>query len=271
VAGTLRIAHWDSIARETLAWKAWGLDGESLSLPAWRLVIRDEADARTTCSQINFQFANFPGTSIAQWSGTLDGFKDEASHNTMESIAGAEHNAKRFNPDNGLFCAAPNGQAVELWKVRDLDTRIDNLYILAKNNRYAFVRDSRWGVWLALAEFARFVTEKYYVRDVYPMPLSYQEHSGTIWLPARLQPPAILERALVLCSGNIPEVHALSLMLNNEDGTISLSKVEGFKFLSVSSFYNSMADGKWLAYRSIPQMVAERIACKLKSVIHKVN
>lgn len=269
LSGTLRISHWDDIARETKAWSVHRLLTKSTVLEPWRLLIIDELEAKEACSRINFQYAQTPCIAIANWSAALQKFRDETFHNTMESIGSARDNAQRFNANKGLFTASPSGNTCELWKLRDLDTRMDNLYVLADQSKYSFVRDSRWGIWLALEAFAKWVSVEYKLVGIYPMPIMYESKNGTVWLPARIGLPCILERALILCSGSYPRV--LTLQKHETEGStnrISLSQKLGKPpVLYANIFYTDMSDGKWLAYPYVPEPVAKIFARKLGAVL----
>lgn len=271
VAGTLRIAHWKKISEQIQAWSVQRKANISSHFESWHLHILDEEEAIEACDQIGFQFAELPCMSIVNWSADLDVFHSEMSRNPMESIGRAKENAMRFNASKGLFTATPTGHTCELWKVRDLDTGMDNLYVLAKQERFAFVRDSRWGVWLALDEFAKWVSTLPEMDGVHPIPITYERDRGTLWLPARISPPAILERALILCSATLPNV--LTLKKHAIDGEeeadrLSLSRSDGHHpVLSANRFYSEMAEGKWLAYQSVPEQIARVFAGKLGAVL----
>lgn len=269
VAGTLRISHWEKIARAEKAWSTRSLITDVAEFESWRLLIINEFEAKKTLDQIGFQFTQTPCISIANWAGSLKEFRNETFHNTMESIGSVRDNAMRFHAGKGRFTASPCGNTSELWKVQDLDTGMDNLYVLADQGEYAFVRDSRWGVWLALDAFAKWVSIRTGLEDLHPIPITYERNNGTVWLPARIGLPSVLERALVLCAGYAPEVLTLQKQETNGSGSrISLSyTVDGPTVFFANRFYNDMAEGKWLAYRHVPEMVANLIATKLGAVL----
>ncbi|MBP2872653.1 MULTISPECIES: hypothetical protein [Pseudomonas] len=269
VAGTLRISHWENIARAEKAWTTHSLITNAVEFESWRLLIINEFEAKKTLDQIGFQLTQTPCISIANWAGSLKEFTNVTLHNTMESIGSARGSAMRFHAGQGRFTANPCGNTSELWKVQDLDTGMDNLYVLADQGRYAFVRDSRWGVWLALDAFAKWVSIRTGLEDLHPIPITYERNNGTVWLPARIGLPSVLERALVLCAGYAPEVLTLQKQETNGSGNrISLSyTVDGPTVFFANRFYNDMAEGKWLAYRHVPEVVANLIATKLGAVL----
>lgn len=269
VAGTLRISHWEKIARVEKAWSTHSLITHAAEFESWRLIIINEFEAKKILDQIDFQLIQTPCTSIAGWAGSLKEFSNVTLHNTMESIGSARDSAMRFHAGQGRFTANPCGNTSELWKVQDLDTGMDNLYVLADQGRYAFVRDSRWGVWLALDAFAKWVSVRIGLDDLHPVPITYERNNGTVWLPARIGLPSVLERALVLCAGYPPEFLTLQKQETNGSGSrISLSyTVDGPIVFSANRFYNDMAEGRWLAYRHVPEVVANLIVTKLGAVL----
>jgi hypothetical protein len=146
---------------------------------------------------------------------------------------------------------------------------MDNLYVLANEGTFAFVRDSRWGVWIALGAFVDWVSRLPGMDGVHPMPLPYSASDGTVWLPARISLPSLLERALVVCSGEAPKAIKLQRCEGERAGDrIQLSdERSSAPVISVNRFYDDMAAGKWLAYRWVPQPIAKLVAAKLGAVL----
>ncbi len=269
VAGTLRIDHWKVIARETEAWSAHQLNNNRGVFEPWRLVIRERSVALEICSQIDFQFSEKPCISVASWSASLELFRDETFRNTMESIGSAREGAMRLNASTGRFTASPFGDVCELWRIRDLDIGVGNLYVLADKGKYSFVSDSRWGVWVALDAFAKHISSYPGMNDVHPLPITYESFKRTMWIPARISLPTVLERALVLCSGDSPDVLTLQKdVAENAGSRLQLLRTEdGMPGFSANKFYTDMANGKWLAYRYVPENIARVIACKLGAIL----
>lgn len=269
VAGTLRIDHWKFISGESEAWNVYESPSSDRVFRAWRLTIKDKSLAMEICSQIDFHFAEKPCFAVANWSATLGAFRDKTFQNTMESIGSARNSAMRLNASKGRFTAAPFGDVCELWKVRDLDIGVGNLYVLAEKGRYAFVSDSRWGVWLALDAFAKYMSSFPGMDGVHPLPITYESNNRTIWLPARINLPTVLERGLILCSGDSPDVVTLQNSSLEETGSRLLltRTIDGSPEFSANRFYTDMADGRWLAYRHVPESIARTIATKLGAVL----
>ena len=110
------------------------------------------------------------------------------------------------------------------------------------------MHDSRWGIWLALSAFAEFARDSHGRQDAVPWPIHYTENDGTLWLPARLRPPFVIERALVMCAASSPFTSSVA------PGT-------------VSPVYAEMVGGIWLGYRWVPEEVAGRVARLLGAVL----
>lgn len=269
VTGTLRCDHWKAISKETMAWSPHMLDRKGSSFKPWRLLINNEQAAIEACNRIGLKFSQMPCISIASWAENIETFSKQTFRNTIESIGGARDSAKRFTAARGLFTASPHGMICELWKVNDLDTRVDQLYVLANGGQYAFVRDSRWGVWLALDAFAKWMRNTYNFDGVYPIPITYEAKSGTVWLPARISPPSIIERVLVLASGCTPDVLKLyqSETKCSSDRVFLYDSKSKAPVLSVNRFYTDMAKGRWLAYRAVPENIARELVVKLGAVL----
>lgn len=269
VAGTLRIDHWKVVARENEAWSAHQVYRSQGVFEPWRLVIRNKSDALTTSSQLGFKFSEKPCVSVACWSASLGLFRDETFRNTMESIGSAREGAMRLNASTGRFTASPFGNVCELWRIRDLDIGVGNLYVLADKGKYSFVSDSRWGVWVALDAFAQHISSYPGMNDVHPVPITYESVKRTMWIPARISLPTVLERALVLCSGDSPDVLTLQKdVAENAGSRLRLLRTEdGMPGFSANKFYTDMANGKWLAYRYVPENIARVIAGKLGAIL----
>lgn len=277
VLGTLRLAHWETLALGASGWRACLWRGGGRRFGALRLIEEVQGAIQFACStdgelgQRDFQLASFPSLAIAKWCEDLKVIREAVLHNPMESIGRAAEEAMRFNAAKGLFSAAPSGMSLEFWKTVDLDTGLGQVHYLVANDqqanqsRHSFVRDSRWGVWIALEAFARYMKEITSWEDVHPFPLSYQEDTRTIWVPARIGLPVALERALVLCAGASSEVWVLrgARALSEGDRLALYHGEEDMPRVRVSRLYDQMADGKWLAYRWVPRAVATTVASKL--------
>lgn len=277
VLGTLRLSHWGVLASGGSGWKAYLRSPSKHGYRPMRIFEVERGAVKSDCSEIGklgqrgFRLSNFPSQAIANWSEDLEVVREAALRNPMESIGRAADGAISFNASKGRFSAVPSRLPLELWKTMDLDTGMGQVHYLVQSDqqtnelKHSFVRDSRWGVWIALAAFSSYVKQKFGREDVHPFPLCYQASSRTIWLPARIGLPVVLERALVLCAGASPEVLELKGAHASTDGEgLALyGDEEDVPRVRVSRQYHEMADGKWLAYRWVPLAVATSVASKL--------
>lgn len=284
VLGSLRLAHWELLASANQGLQVISSRCGRQRFRSLRLIEESPGAMLFACSaqgrfgQAGFQLASFPSQAIASWCDDLEVIRESAFQNPMESIGRAAEEAMRFNAARGLFSARPSRLPIELWKTRDLDTGLGQVHYLVENDQqssqllHSFVRDSRWGVWIALEAFARYMKEEYGRDDVHPFPLIYQESSRTIWLPARLGLPVALERALVLCAGGSSEVWELQgARAASNDELLALHYAEEEEpRVRISRVYEQMADAKWLAYRWIPRAVATVLARKLGARLDSV-
>jgi hypothetical protein len=191
----------------------------------------------------------------------------------VESIGALEYRPQRFHTGSGRFMQVDSllpKTTCDLFRMDDRDVTGGRVYVLgtrrASMARYSFVRDSRWGVWIAQCSFARLVKETCAIDDACPWPIPYIAMEHTVLLPARISLPVVLERALVLCSGQSPEVVDAKGCLVG--GQVLLSRDQGGKSIAaVSQVYRDMADGKWLLYKTVPQQVAAIVAGKLGATL----
>lgn len=281
VIGSLRLTQWMSLA---------GIGEEGIfassrsygALPTWRLVVNDPVAVKVAAERIGFAFHVQPATAIATWAAPLEEVASRVFEDTGESLGAAADagGAEKFSPSSGYFLqvqgrvAADRDPKSQLFRLEDRETgrlRIHAVSI-AENDfaiRYAFVRDSRWGVWLALRSFADFVRKNYGIDDASPWPIPYTGVDGTLWLPARISPPAALERALVLCSGDRPELVTMSAVPTGQGMSLSRQPDETAVAI-VSMVYEKMAAGKWLAYKWVPRTVAQLVAKKIGGTLTDV-
>ncbi|MEX0386024.1 hypothetical protein [Spiribacter onubensis] len=267
VTGTLRLSHWAWLVEELGVSTSFCGQGRSTGLKPLRLLANSHETMHAECKRLALRFSSSPALKIAKWSSGITTIREEIFSNPMESIGSAQVDAVRFNASKGRFTAHPAfGDVIELWKIRDLDTGMDNVHVLYDHDTFAFVRASRWGVWIALNAFAEWVERLPGMEGVYPIPVTYSRSDGTLWLPARISLPFVLERALVLCSGSLPEVFELKHSFSN--GRLHLSTAErSHAFLTVKRFYEQMATGKWLAYQWVPEVVAREVVEKLGATL----
>lgn len=273
VTGSLRLAHWNRFETESSIWSAYVGGANNGRFRPLRLLANDCTEVRAACAELEVRYSEDPSLAIVKWASDIDSVRDEVFRNPMESIGSAQEGAMRFNATKGIFTARPAFNSCELWKVQDLDTGLDNVYVLSGQSGFAFVRDSRWGVWVALDAFAKWAATLPGMDGVHPIPVTYTRMDGTIWLPARISLPFILERALAYCRGDAPEVFKVGGAATDfATKRIGLSTQEDWPpFVTVNCFYEQMAKGRWLAYRSVPRPVAEVIAQKLGARLDEIG
>lgn len=264
IAGSLTLPQWQELAQEDVAWEVVVHDADPMG---WRLVENEPGWASERAIEMGFDFRQGPAGQVASWTSSLADMRDLLFRDSSSDIGRAREGARRFNPASGKFTANPSNLPCELWRVADLSTGVDNVHVLVHDDRYSFVRDSRWGAWMSLdamaAHLKRLLPDR---RDLHPLPLPYSIKDGTVWLPARLNLPVVLERALVLCSGLGPEQH--DLIPRDEDGNDKgalelLARSTGCIVAKVHRMFYEMAAGRWLAYRFVSRDLAELIAHKL--------
>jgi hypothetical protein len=278
ISGTLRLEHWRLISNERHAWSLHSLISNDDPFKQRRLVIHDNASAIISCEKIGFKFNKMPAFNIAEWSSDLEEFKKSCFLNTMEIIGNSADNSMRFHVSKGVFTLNPKGAFYdiwELWKVNDLDIRMENVHVLAKRSLYSFVRDSSWAKWLAINEFALKMSRDYPgLEEVYPPPIMYDIKGGKLFIPARIGLPSILEKAVISCTGCEPVVMSLKLFKDNSiiKDKIGLCNSLSNEFvLNVNSFYVDMAEGRWFVYHYVPAYIALLISKKLGAAIDFLN
>jgi hypothetical protein len=124
------------------------------------------------------------------------------------------------------------------------------------------ITDERWATWLTLKSFAglpRFGLHQ-------PWPLHFSHPTSAMWVPARLNLPLVLERALIACSGVPPRELRLVSFENN--GGVYGHDTGGDTYGPFHSHYHHYLgranDARtWLEYRHVPHEIARSVAAKL--------
>lgn len=279
VLGTLRIQHWKSLAALVDGCAVYSSGANKGLLCAWRLVPRDCHFIDRQSGGIGFEVHDSPALAIAGWAASVEDVRARIEQLAGESLGKGGRVIEKLSSGSGRFCKFDEvvfdrpGPACQLFRLEDRETTGLRVYSLGiyrggSGVRYGFTRDSRWGVWIALVAFAHFVKEQWGIGDACPWPIPYLLHDGTVLLPARISLPAVLERALILCSGNGPET--LDLAAGDSAGLSHLPLariIDGREVAKVSPVYDGMAKGKWLAYKYVPEEVARQVALKLGGVL----
>lgn len=279
ILGTLRSQHWKSLANFACSCYVSPSGANAEFLDAWRLVTSDRNDLKRFADANGFAVQYNPSLAIAEWAASCEEVRRSTEQIAGESLGTGVWGIEKLNANKGQFFDAGevpfvvSGPTCQLFRMEDRNAIGLNVYSLGvwrsdRVVRYGFIRDSRWGVWIALIAFADFVKETFGICDASPWPFPYLPSNGTIFLPARVSLPVVMERALNLCSGNGPETMDMIDTLSDKVGCLGLErKVDGKTVANVSIVYADMMKGKWLAYRYVPENIARLVASKLDGTI----
>lgn len=269
ILGSLTRQQWRSLVTQVGLTSIYQLAPMPGLLPTWRILARTTMEVDRIASPCGMASLPTQAMQVATWAATSDDVRVQVEHGAVESIGALEHNPQRLHPGKGYFMEVDSlgpRSACDLFRMDDRDIIRGRVYVLATRRgnvaRYGFLRDSRWGVWIALRAFAQFVKEKFSIDDASPWPIPYTAKEHTLLLPARISLPVVLERALVLCSGRAPEV--VEAKGRSIEGRCIIVRQSDDKCIAVvSQVYSDMADGKWLLYKSVPSEVATILTNKL--------
>ena len=273
ILGSLLVQQWRSLFEKAAPATILQAASSAGLLPTWRILASDPAGLDRIASACGVDSLPIQATQVASWAATCDEVRAQIEQGAVESIGALAFNPHRLHAGSGCFMSvsslAPQS-ACDLFRMDDRDIIGGRVYVVAarKENvaRYGFVRDSRWGVWIALHAFARFVKDTLGLDDACPWPLPYSAKDGSLLLPARINLPVVLERALVLCSGQAPDV--VEAKGRDLDGRcIIVRKSDGKGIAVVSQVYSDMAEGRWLLYRRVPGEIAAIVATKIGAAL----
>lgn len=127
--------------------------------------------------------------------------------------------------------------------------------------------DERWGTWVALKSFSGLPI----FANLGTWPLQYCTTRSSLWLPARLNLPLVLERALIACSGLPPSEIGLVRFRNNGNQLYGRD-ARGVSFGPFEDVYEYYLGREpeartWLEYRHVPRsaaaIIARKLSCKL--------
>ena len=280
--GTLRLAHWDLFcagAHDAVTGFR-DSDVDSAVLPGVWLV-GDRHGIETIAAVAALPVIEGAAKSLAHWASGLDEFEDALTERSVESMGHRLPQLQQFHPDSGRFLPvsqahpSPDSRYV-MFRVEDPETNSHKIHSIAyldstARARFSFVRDSRWGIWLALASFSRYVRDVLGDHEVCPWPLHHDPEDHTLWIPARLNVPLVLERALVLCSGDLPVVRRLQGRTAGDALRLwdasSQRDYGGVSRVYHGYIMDSNAQAIWLGYRWVTPSVAEEVAKKLGATI----
>lgn len=271
VSGTLRLTHWSMLQnnQDILPSVECGAIGH---LPALRWAAVDADTVKEACRTMGFRFAASPARDVAFWAGSVRQARDAAASGGSEFFSAELGHLHRLMADSARFVPVSDSRMVidreagaQLFRFDDPQAAALQLYVLGVRradgaSRYSHMHDSRWGVWISQLAFAEMLRDRYGRNDAFPWPLHYEPATRDVWVPARLRPPVVLERALALCSGRGPEVHSLSLGDCVGDGLCLFDHRSGRKVGTASLVYGKFVPGHWLRYSWVPADTARQIA-----------
>jgi hypothetical protein len=223
---------------------------------------------------MGFQFTKAPAMSIANWSGSIEDARQTFVRDGWEHFATRLSNLNRMKWHTAQLVPVSSQQmtidreiGAQLFRFDDPQAWPLQLYVIgirdpAGNSRYSHIHDSRWGAWISVLAFARFMRDHHQRPDALPWPFPYDPKTRDLWLPARMRPPSVLERALCLCSGGSAEVHFLTTDEAINDRLPMLGqncRAIGF----VSTVYAGFFPAHWLRFRDVPLEVASIVASRL--------
>ncbi|MBX6964229.1 hypothetical protein [Alcaligenes faecalis] len=279
VSGTLRLAQW-SLLQVNGNFIVNSADPAPEHLPALRVAAVDAHSVQTECSSMGFLFAPAPSLDVAHWAGSLRQARKAAESLGAETISAELGHLHRLKADSAQFIPVSEPRmyidrvcGAQLFRFDDPQATALQLYVLGVRrvdgtSRYSHVPDSRWGIWISQLAFAEMLMEKHGRTDAFPWPLHYDPVARDLWVPARLRPPAVLERALALCSGAGPAIHFLSSNGNEDGRSPVFDGYVGRVEEAISHVYKEFVPGRWLRYRWVPaevaQQVAELLGCTLE-------
>lgn len=280
VAGTLTLPQWARL-RGCTEFIVSAADQGRGFLPAVRVAAESLDKIRLAGKAMGFQFTAAPATSIATWSGSIEDARRTFLRDGWEHFATKLSNLHLMKWHSAQFVSMDSDHmtidrniGAQLFRFDDPQAWPLQLYALgirdnAGNSRYSHIHDSRWGSWISVLAFARFMCDHYQRSDAWPWPFPYDPETCDLWLPARMRPPSVLERALCLCSGSSAEVHFLTTEEAISERLPMLGqdcRAIGF----VSTVYAGFFPAYWLRFRDVPVEVAFIVASRLGGALDSI-
>jgi hypothetical protein len=277
ICGSLRLQQWKEVS-EAFDCKVYVEIITPYSLPVIRIATNSRKTIATIASFADFKVVKHPAQVLSQWLGSIQEIKENLTWYPEQGFS--PNLLERLNPEEGFFKPAESmrvdcSRKYELFRYEAPQIQGARVYKLGKNlgqgfSEYSFIQDSRWGVWMAIGAFGKFVkSPPINITDASPWPLHYDSSAGTLWLPARMEPPFVIERALVLCSGGGPV--AMQVISDVDGESIILSEENQRMIGKVSRVYSKMASGKWLCYRWVPNEIASKVASLLGGELKEIG
>ena len=269
ICGTLRLGHWKELTNTGA--KLFVARDQTTGLPVFRL--RGSVTASGT-----FDLQRSQPTTIAKCSASLDELRRAMASRGFEALDGRAQDCEWFQPTCADWreSGPPTVYDWVLLRYTDPDTGSHRLHSLRSGqpgeHRYRHVRNERWATWMAYDSCVRHIET--FLPGVAPWPLSYHSRTRSVWVPARMRLPLILERALVACSGAPP---ARARMVRDTAPTESRLRGCTVGGAIVGDFDRNYSDflpvdfpRVWLEYRHVPADVVDilthRLGCRLDEI-----
>jgi hypothetical protein len=277
VCGSLRLQQWEELEKTT-DWRLLIDKVGPIKLPVVRISADNTSTITTIARLFNFQFVDLPVQKLSQWLGSIQEIKENLAWYPEQGFC--PNFLERLNPNLSVFnttenLLVDNSRKFELFRYEDPQIQGMRVYKLGRNlgdgiSKFSFIQDSRWGVWIAMGAFAEFVKNPpICILDASPWPLPYNNVTGCLWLPARMEPPFVIERALTLCAGDGPIVMQVTSEMDGE--SILLFDRNQRVIGKVSCVFSDMANGKWLCYRWVPEEIARNVASLLGGELREMR
>lgn len=274
VCGTVRLAQWAQLSRSN--GQIWSRHLSSKSLPVVRL-------RGASVALEGFTNAETPPTAIASCSSSLAEIVAALGARGFESKDSRADDYEWFRPASGDWSPSEYHHTFDwsLLRYTDPETRSHKLHSLrsdiAGEVRYRHVRNERWATWIAYDSCVRNLAAKHpKLEGIAPWPLSYDSRKRSLWTPARMRLPLILERSLVACSGSPP---GTSRLVRDTDPShrdpkslraLSLDEFVGFFDRNYAEFIPENEPRVWLEYQHVPRelvaLVANKLGCRITEV-----
>lgn len=273
VAGTLSLTQWPRL-RDNHEFLTSATVQHRYLLPAMRIAAESLEKIRDVCKAMDFAFSPAPAKAIASWSDSLEEARRTFVRASWEHFSAKLSHLHRMRWDTAQLVPTNSQQmsidreiGAQLFRFDDPQASPLQLYVLGirdgeGNSRYSHIHDSRWGAWISALAFAQLMRDKFGRHDALPWPIQYDPRTRDVWLPARMRPPSIIERALCLCSGAGAEVY---FMKSGEaiDDRLPLVDSSCRAFGYVSAVYAGFFPAHWLRFRDVPAELAAVVASRL--------
>lgn len=274
VSGSLRLAQWSLLQGNENFMVTAAVTSAGL-MPALHVAAVDAHSVQAECFSMGLLFEQSPARDVAHWAGSLRQARLAAESRGTETVSAELGHLHRLRADSARFVPVSEPTmsidrvcGAQLFRFDDPQATALHLYVLGVRradgtSRYSHVPDSRWGVWISQLAFAEMLKEKHGRNDAFPWPLHYDPETRDLWVPARLRPPVVLERALTLCSGMGPAIHFLYSCGDADERSPVFDSQAGRVVGAISHVYREFVPGHWLCYRWVPSDLAQQIAALL--------